>query len=167
MILRRLVLDRTSTLYHVIQLTEASFSSVKIYETISKRNFVRLSRGQRIEKPFISAHTCSGLITDTGSSLSPRVSMSQILFYPRFPNRFPIFPTFLHALQVSKPVSNFKQKFSNFNRRRVLNWWNWYILIRFAIITVKLVSSLRRTKKSCVSKLPYRIKVWINQYKCV
>lgn len=149
MILRRLVLDRTSTLYHVIQLTEASFSSVKIYETISKRNFVRLSRGQRIEKPFISAHTCSGLITDTGSSLSPRVSMSQILFYPRFPIRFPIFPTFLHALQVSKPVSNFKQKFSNFNRRRVLNWWNWYILIRFAIITVKLVSSLRGTKKSC------------------
>lgn len=51
------------------------------------------------QKPFISAHTCSGLITDTGSSLSPRVSMSQILFYPRFPIRIEFFspPLCLHA----------------------------------------------------------------------
>lgn len=54
MILHRSLALPRSVLNSTLSTTEASFSSVKIYGTISKRNFVRLSRGQRIVKPFIS-----------------------------------------------------------------------------------------------------------------
>lgn len=127
MILHRSLALPRSVLNSTLSTTEASFSSVKIYGTISKRNFVRLSRGQRSR--LSRARTCSGLITDTKlKPLATRVSMSQILFFSSslFHFRFPIslsFSTFfLHGRSralVSKRSEFQRRNFPIFNRNVV------------------------------------------------
>lgn len=110
MILHRSLALPRSVLNSTLSTTEASFSSVKIYGTISKRNFVRLSRGQRSR--LSRARTCSGLITDTKlKPLATRVSMSQILF---FSLRFSIFVfQFLSPFPPSFSTEDHARSFRN------------------------------------------------------
>lgn len=129
MILHRSLALPRSVLNSTLSTTEASFSSVKIYGTISKRNFVRLSRGQRIVKPFISGpyvfrayhwyqaqasrHSC---IDESDPLLFPS------LFHFRFPISLSFSTFFLHGRSralVSKRSEFQRRNFPIFNRNVV------------------------------------------------